>query len=156
MKSLKPIEDKFSNTKSSIDFFPREKAVRLQDAFIYLLLLGTFGVHQFYLGNKKRAYYLLSTCGASHLMVILAPKVLPLLNSFLAYETSISILLIGYALGAPVWIGDFITLPSLVRAKNGQKMAESFQKFFKLPPKVVSDPGRKKSFLGVLLVLMLN
>lgn len=104
----------------SWEFFPKEEVVRLQDAIIYWLLFGTFGAHQFYLGNKKRAYYLLATCGTSHLMVLLIPKLLPYLKMRLGFKFTLIVLLVGYALGVPVLIWDLITLPGQVRDKNGQ------------------------------------
>jgi TM2 domain-containing membrane protein YozV len=109
-----------SDNKSAFEFFPKEKIIRLPDAFIYLLLFGTFGAHQFYLGNKKRAYYLLVTCGISHILVLFSSQIYPFLYLHLGVKLALATIFVGYALGAPVLIWDFITLSGQVRNKKGQ------------------------------------
>lgn len=94
-----------------MEFFPKEnKIIRQLDAFFYLIVLGTFGVHQFYLGNKKRGYYLLATCGASHLMILTGPYFNRYLSTFMDHKLALGIVLVGYILGAPVWLFDLVTL----------------------------------------------
>jgi len=109
-----------TNKNKSFDFFPKEKNFRLQDAFIYWFLLGTFGVHQFYLRNKRRGCYLLITCGMSHLLILLIPKIYPALKMKLGFKLALIVILGGYILGAPVLLWDLLTLSSQVRDKKGQ------------------------------------
>lgn len=106
--------------KSGFQWFPKTKELRSVDAFFYLILLGTFGAHQFYLGNKRRALYLLITCGISHLFLILFSYTYPYFTNLFGFKLGMLVLFSGYLLGAPVWIWDFITLTGQVRDKNGQ------------------------------------
>jgi TM2 domain-containing membrane protein YozV len=94
-----------------VEFFPKEnKIIRYQDALFYLIVLGTFGVHQFYLGNKKRGYYLLATCGISHLMVLTGTSFTHYISGLINPASALFIVFAGYALGAPVWLYDLVTL----------------------------------------------
>ena len=104
---------------SGFQFFPKDnkKELRLDEAYAQLLLFGTLGFHQFYLGNKKRGYYLLITCGISHLLLIIGKK-LPLISA-LGWKNALIVALSGYALGAPVWLWDLFTLPWQVIKKKG-------------------------------------
>lgn len=103
-----------------IEFFPKEpnKQIRLDEAYIYLFFVGTFGVHQFYLGNKKRGYYLLATAGMSHLLFItyftFKKQVLHYVDA-----AAISYILIGYFLALPLLAWDLISLPFQVIKKKG-------------------------------------
>ena len=108
------------SSNRSFEFFPRDKEIRLQDVLFYLLVGGTFGWHQFHLGNLKRAYYLFFTCGLSHLLVVISMFVGSFLVAHLGERLFFIILLSGYFLGVPVLIWDFITLSTQVRAANGQ------------------------------------
>lgn len=110
------------NKASYFEFFPRDqkKEIRLDDAYAYLIFFGTFGVHQFYLGNKKRGYYLLVTCGISHLLLLFTNglQVGPVIE-VLGWKVALAISLFGYVLGAPVWLWDLVTLPWQVLNKKG-------------------------------------
>lgn len=108
------------NDKPTLEFFPKDKELRIVDAFFYLMVFGTFGAHQFYLGNRRRAYYLLVTCGISHLSLLLSPIIYPHLKNGLGFKIAMLTLFAGYFLGVPVLIWDFITLSSQVRNKKGQ------------------------------------
>ena len=103
--------------KSSFEFFPKEYEVRLLDAYICLLLLGTFGVHQFYLRNNKRGFYLLLTCGVSHLLILMGP-IFQFLISKLGIWPALIFVLSGYMMGVPAWLWDLFTLPRQVRNFN--------------------------------------
>lgn len=102
-----------------IEFFPKEtnKKIRLDEAYIYLFFVGTFGVHQFYLGNKKRGYYLLATAGISHLLFIIY---FTFKHQILHYidVAAISYILLGYVLALPLLAWDLITLPFQVIKKK--------------------------------------
>lgn len=87
------------------------------------MVLGTFGVHQFYLGHKRRGYYLLITCGISHLMILLNPDFIKYIFSVNA-KVALVVILSGYILGVPVWLFDLVTLYWQVeKAKKKQREA---------------------------------
>jgi len=104
----------------NIQFFPKEpnKQVRLDEAYIYLFLFGTFGIHHFYLRNKKRGYYLLATSGLSHLLILFYSL---FKNTILHYIdiSVINFILIGYFLALPLIVWDLFTLPFQVIKKKG-------------------------------------
>lgn len=105
---------------SKWEWFPKEKIIRYQDAFLLLLLAGTFGAHQFYLGNKKRGYYLLITCGISHGLLLFSSKIISLIGQHLSVKATVYVFFSGYILGAPVWLWDLVTLYKQVKVRNGQ------------------------------------
>lgn len=103
-----------------IEFFPKEtdKQIRLDEAFVYLLLLGTFGLHHFYMKNKKRGYYLLATSGASHLLFIIYASSKTWIHNYIDVGL-VSYIFIGYFLALPLILWDFLTLPFQVMKKKG-------------------------------------
>lgn len=116
--------DKTSYKKKDtyLEFFPKKqvKEIRLDEAYVFLLLLGTLGAHQFCLGNRKRGCYLLLTCGISHL-IILFTWALPLTPfvSHMGWKIPLVLMFSGYALGAPILVWDLFTLPWQVLKKKG-------------------------------------
>lgn len=100
------------------EIFPRDNPIRLQDAFIYLMTLGFFGAHQFYLENKKKAFLILGLTSISNILILFSPfiypYILPLVGKYI-----FAIFGIGYLMALPILAYDFTTLHIQVRKKNG-------------------------------------
>lgn len=104
------------------EFFPKKQSeeMRLDEAYVFLLLFGTLGAHQFYLGNRKRGYYLLLTCGISHLIILFTwgLSLTPFI-SHIGWKIPFALMFSGYALGSPILAWDLLTLPWQVLRKKG-------------------------------------
>lgn len=102
----------------AFEWFPKDERIKLQDIFLLHLFLGTFGLHQFYLGNRKRGLYLFLTTGLSHLLVLSGITFNSASIEILGFKMIPLIISIGYIIGAPLWLYDLITLPIQVRKVN--------------------------------------
>ena len=104
----------------NLEFFPSDKTKRFQDALICWFFLGTFGIHQFYLGNKKRGLYFLLTSGVSHFLVFSAISTKALHSDGPLLRLYFGVILLGYILGVPVLLWDLIRMPIHVKRANGE------------------------------------
>lgn len=96
------------SNKWEFEFLPKDKEPKeLAVAYWLFFALGTFGVHHFYLGQKKRAIYILVFVW----LPILVTKFTPLLYS--RYVLLASVLLVG-----PLLIFDLLTLFRQVHKYN--------------------------------------
>ena len=102
----------------SFEIFPKDKAKRFQDTLVCWFFLGTFGLHQFYLGNKKRGLYFLLTSGVSHFLLAIAINTKTIPRQGLPFKIYLGAIVLGYALGVPVLFWDLIRMPSHVRTAN--------------------------------------
>ncbi|MBI2519479.1 MAG: TM2 domain-containing protein [Bdellovibrio sp.] len=97
-----------------------DKSKRFQDVLVCWFFLGTIGMHQFYLGNKKRGLYLLFTSGLSHFLLFIGINTKAFHNQGMALiKLYLGIIILGYILGLPVLFWDLIRMPTQVRNANG-------------------------------------
>ena len=96
----------------SFEWFPKGSDENpVSTAYFLLIVLGTFGAHQFYFRNMRKGFFLLATGGISHLILIY------IMNSDIKFEILnrvdlLAPMLIGYVLCLPVLIWDIFTLRS--------------------------------------------
>lgn len=103
----------------SFTFFPKDQKVNLPSTIILWLLFGTFGVHQFYLGNKKKGLYFLLTTGISNFLVIIAMSFKINWPLELWFKIYIGLIVFCAILGVPVYLLEPFTMVSQVRKANG-------------------------------------
>lgn len=102
--------------KSHFEFFPKDGPPRYKDAFVCWFILGVFGLHQFYLGNKRRGLYLLVT---GIVMFFIPLTFLYSSGPTITGKYSLVAFLLGLVLNFPVFIWDLVTLSKQVRMKGG-------------------------------------
>lgn len=105
-----------------LEFFPKEKKLSYDNTFWSWLILGSFGVHQFYLGNKKKGFYLLSTSGLSHFLILLALCIKINWPKGIFLYVYLGIIILGAILGVPVLIWDLIKMRDQVKAVNRDRL----------------------------------
>ena len=103
--------------EKDFEFFPKDQNPRVYDAYLCLILLGTFGVHQFYIGNKRRGKYLLLSCGFSHALIFLMPFYYFTLSKQVTTSVLLSFMFAGYAIAIPVLLWDLVTLPKQINGR---------------------------------------